>query len=151
GRAGGAPPLRRRPGAPHPASAMIGFRPLAAADFPLMHRWLNEEHVRRWWTPGYRTVADVAAKYGPYAAGQKPTRPYLILHDGQPIGYAQTYLLRDYPDYARCVALDEAAAGVDLFIGEPAFVHRGLGAPILHAFLDHVVFARPDVTACVIG
>ena len=132
--------------------ALIGFRPLALADLPLMHRWLTTPHVARWWyDPEPITLEWVIAKYTPRIAGHVPTHCFVILHDRRPIGFIQTYRLADHPDYDRAVEAGEDAAGVDLFIGEPDAVHRGLGAPVLRRFLAEIVFARWDVASCIIG
>lgn len=133
----------------------IGFRRLRLTDLPLMHRWLNTEHVMQWFGVGAQkgppSLETVTAHYTPSITGQEPTDPYLILYEGTPIGYIQTYAIADYPEYADAVQVEERAAGVDLFIGEPIFVHRGLGVPILRRFLREVVFADPAVEICIIG
>jgi aminoglycoside 6'-N-acetyltransferase len=43
------------------------------------------------------------------------------------------------------------SAGLDLFIGEEAFLHRGLGAQILRTFLRDVIFADDRVGRAIIG
>lgn len=128
----------------------IGFRLLATADLPLMHRWLNVPAVLEWWKEPL-SREEVEEKYGPCIRGEEPTRPYLILYDGRPIGYIQTYRVADHPEYDAAVGLTEPAAGVDLFIGEDAFRHRGLGPAILRRFLLEIVFPTFDVVCCVIG
>lgn len=128
----------------------IQFRRLEEPDLSLMHRWLNTPHVDAW----YGEAGDyesIATKYLPYITGEKPTEPYLILYGDTPIGYIQAYLIDDYPGYARHLALEAAAAGIDLFIGEGAFIHHGLGPLIIRAFLRIVVFERYTVQWCVIG
>ena len=133
----------------------IGFRRLRLTDLPLMHRWLNTEHVLQWYGVGAEkgpsSLETVTAHYTPSITGAEPTDPYAILYEGTPIGYIQSYAIRDHPEYAAAVQVEEHAVGVDLFIGEPAFVHRGLGAPILRRFLREVVFADPAVESCIIG
>jgi aminoglycoside 6'-N-acetyltransferase len=129
----------------------IGFRMLARADFPLMLRWHNTPHVREWWQLDPRTAEEVEAKYGPRVDRPSLTRGYIMLYDSQPVGFIQEYLIRDYPEYASAIQVDDDAAGVDLFIGEEAYVHRGLGPLLLRAFLRDVVFARPETGCCVIG
>lgn len=126
---------------------------MAMDDLPLMHRWLHAAHVREWWSdngdaPAYEAVVE---KYGPSIRGEEPTEAYLICYDGQPIGYIQTYMIRAYPEYAAAIAVDEDAAGVDLFIGEADSLHKGLGSHILRAFLREIVFAAGGATSCVIG
>jgi aminoglycoside phosphotransferase (APT) family kinase protein/RimJ/RimL family protein N-acetyltransferase len=130
----------------------IAFRPLAMADLPLLHHWLNHTpSVREHYAHGQETPYEqVAAKYAPRTRGETPTSPYLILCGETPIGYIQTYLWKDYPDYARFLELQEEAASLDLFIGHPDYLHRGLGHPLLRAFLRDVLFADSRVASCVI-
>jgi RimJ/RimL family protein N-acetyltransferase len=75
----------------------------------------------------------------------------VILLGGAPIGFIQTYLIRDHPEYAQAVQVGEGAAGVDLFIGEESAVHRGLGPQILRRFLHEIVFGGLGASACIIG
>jgi aminoglycoside 6'-N-acetyltransferase len=132
--------------------APIGFRRMTMEDMPLLHRWLAMPHVLEWWWGGVApTYEAVAEKYGPYTDGESLTDSYLILYAGQPIGYIQTYRIRDYQEYAAAVDVDEEAAGVDLLIGEAGYLHRGLGKDILWRFLREVVFAPEDIVSCIIG
>jgi len=130
----------------------IGFRRMTMDDLPLMHRWLQTPHVLEWWwggvAPSYEAVAE---KYGPRIRGEEPTELYLMLSGDRPIGYIQTYMIRDYPEYAALVGTDDGAAGVDLFIGEADYLHKGLGSHILRAFLREIVFGVGDATSCIIG
>ena len=132
--------------------AQIGFRRMVMGDLPLMHRWLQVSQVLEWWwggvAPSYEAVAE---KYGPRVRSEEPTDQYIILHGSRPIGYIQTYMIRDYPEYAAVVGADDGAAGVDLFIGETDYLHKGFGCHILRAFLRDVVFGAGDATSCVIG
>ncbi len=131
----------------------IGFRLLTEDDLPLMHRWLHAPHVHEWWgegqpPPPYETVVE---KYSPRILLAEPTYPYLMLLDDAPIGYIQAYRLSDHPEYAAQVGAAAGAVGIDLFIGEAAHLHRGLGPRLLHAFLREVVFGTLSATVCVIG
>lgn len=49
------------------------------------------------------------------------------------------------------MGLNENAAGLDLFIGDPNFLHKGLGPEIMKRFLSEIVFARAGVESCVVG
>lgn len=131
--------------------ALIRFRPLALADLPLLHRWLNEPAVARWYGTG-PDYATVEKKYAPRIAGETPTAPFLMLYGNQPIGYIQTYRIADYPAYARSIgaADDTGAWGIDMLIGEEARRGRGLGAAALRAFTQEIVFAQLGATACLI-
>lgn len=115
---------------------------MAMADLPLMHRWLNTAHVQQWWDSGAVTMDEVVAKYGPRIRGEQPTDPYLILYEAQSIGYIQTYRIADYHVHAQNIELNEDAAGLDLFIGEVAFVGKGLGSHVVARFVREVIFSR---------
>lgn len=129
----------------------VSFRKVESADTALLHLWHNQPHVKRWYDEDLdlSTVESVAEIYA--SEDQGHTRGYIILCGQQPIGYIQTYLIRDYPDYGRHLDLDEDAAGVDLFIGDADYVHKGLGPRILRRFLADIVFASPGITSCVVG
>jgi aminoglycoside 6'-N-acetyltransferase len=60
------------------------------------------------------------------------------VHGDSTIGYIQ-----EYP-------AGENSAGIDLFVGEVEFHHRGFGAPIIRQFLKDIVFADPSVEGCII-
>jgi RimJ/RimL family protein N-acetyltransferase len=130
---------------------IITFRPLTHADLPLMHRWLNAGEAFTWYGLKPATLEEISAEYAPIIERTDPTYGYVILIDDQPAGYIQWYLIHDHPDYARQVDVPPDAAGVDLFIGEERFLHRGLGPVIIRAFLRDVVFADERAGRCIIG
>ena len=51
------------------------------------------------------------AEHLPAIEGREPTDPYLILLDGQPVAFIQTYLVSAYPDWAQ-VPVDSARGPV---------------------------------------
>ncbi len=147
-----------------PERADIVFRTLTRAEFPALQRWLNTPHVYEWWGrqagrgalggagPDAATKEQVEAKYGPEVDGLGVTHRFIIDFEGAPIGLIQWYRLRDFPDYARAVGEDPAAsAGLDLLIGEPSALGRGLGSGALDKFVTDVVFAESRVTRVVAG
>ena len=74
------------------------------------------------------TAAQIEAKYGPAIDHGGTTHRFIIVHEGAAIGLIQWYHLRDFADYARAIGEDPAATGVgiDLLIGEPDAIGRGL-------------------------
>jgi aminoglycoside 6'-N-acetyltransferase len=130
------------PGLPDPQPD-ITFRPLAAADFGLVERWLRAPHVRAWWGEPLDAAA-IAAKYGPRAQGTDPTRVYIILAAGQPVGLIQRYRHDDYPAWGRAVGVPRAA-GIDYLIGEPDACGRGIGSRAIARFSAFVFAAYPDL------
>lgn len=130
----------------------LSFRRLRTSDLALMHRWLNAAHVIRWWYGEGTSYREIEEKYLPRIEGREAVRPYAILIRGTPIGYIQGYPISDEDDeeYARLVDV-EASAGIDLFIGEEGYLHKGLGRHILERFLTEDIFSDPEVEVCVIG
>jgi len=129
---------------------MIHFRTLDRGDLAMMHRWLNTPHVVEWWPDEALTLDQIIAKYAPRIDGKEDVRCFVIVHGDTPIGYIQEYPVAEDSEYAAHIAAAERAAGIDLFIGEVEFLHRGLGAPIIRQFLKDIVFADPAVESCII-
>jgi aminoglycoside 6'-N-acetyltransferase len=116
----------------------VRFRPLRESDLPLLHEWLQREHVRRWWRDS-RTLDETVAHYLPSIRGEEPTDHYLIVIDGREVGMIETYLVSDHPEWEAIVEVGQGVAGVDLLIGEEDLVGRGLGPAVLRAFArEHV-------------
>ena len=143
---------------------MVTFRALARSDLPMLRRWLNTPHVYEWWGrhagPGAlggagtaaATEAEVEAKYGPGLDHGGTTHRYVIEHAGVPIGLIQWYHLRDFADYARAIGEDAATSvGMDLLIGEPSAIGRGLGSRAIDEFATSIVFREQDVDRIVSG
>jgi RimJ/RimL family protein N-acetyltransferase len=130
------------------------FPALAAGDLPRIRSWLLEPHVRRWWDdpPRGEYPDDELEKYRRRISGaDADTEIFFIRRRGRPIGFIQCYRIDDNDEYGQALALDASAAGIDLFIGEPALIGQSLGPAAIRAFLRDVVFARYDVEECVIG
>jgi len=126
----------------------IGFRPLAPDDLARVDRWLAEPHVARWW-PGGPGAGQ--REFGEVLAGGDPTRVFVIELDGRPAGLIQVYRLVEEPEYERVVGVDEAA-GLDLLIGEPELVGRGLGPVVIDRFVAGVVWpGYSEVRRCMAG
>jgi aminoglycoside 6'-N-acetyltransferase len=103
-------------------------------DLALMTRWRNEPHVRAWWEmdgdPTPYTVADAGREYRPDLEGKEPSTPAIVVADGRPVGFVQWYRWADYAEEAAEMRLpaDDAAFGLDIFIGEPDVVGTGVGS-----------------------
>ena len=60
----------------------------------MLYEWLNRSHIVEWWrrrsTP---TLADVQEQYLPSVLAQESViTPYIVMLNGEPIGYAQSYV-----------------------------------------------------------
>lgn len=132
----------------------MGFDSLKMEHFPLMAIWLNEPHVHKWWGEEKKwCLEDIEHKYATYTeqykvqdGERKSIYPYVITYHGKHIGYIQYYDAHDFPgeDGDRLTELPKPLAAVDLFIGDPGFVRKGLGSMILDRFLTCFVWNRFD-------
>ena len=125
----------------------IEFRPLARDDLEQLHAWLQREHAARWWNEEM-TPARVEETYVPRIEGREPVRMFVIVLGRRDAGFVQTYKVADYPE-SWPFDVGAGAAGMDLAIGEPELIGRGLGPQVIRAFVDEIVFADPIVAACV--
>jgi len=131
----------------------IAFRLLRESDFPLMHRWLNTPHVSQWWSLDgnhHPSIKEVERHYLPRTSGNEPVDCYIFDYDDKPIGMIQSYRLDDFPAEKAVFDLEGNCAGIDLFIGEEEYVHKGLGSEIIRKFVKEIVFVDYDVSSCFI-
>ncbi len=132
-------------------AAEIAFRPLTAADLPLMKRWLEDPDVSPWYEEDSTELDALRTSYLPMITGEEPTRGYIIGIDGRDAGYIQCYVIDDHPDYARQVAVDPGAVGIDLFLGESWARGRGYGSAAIRALLREVVFGEMCAEVAIIA
>nr|HEX4315083.1 GNAT family N-acetyltransferase [Kofleriaceae bacterium] len=137
-------------------TAAFSFRRMTADDLPQLWRWLQEPHVREHYDDGHRTLDAVRDYYGDAIAGREPTLCYVGAVDGADVAYLQTYRVDAYADYASALRaagapIADGDASVDMLIGSPAHVGRGLGAALLAAFIADVVWPVVGAHACWIG
>jgi aminoglycoside 6'-N-acetyltransferase len=124
----------------------IEFRPFSRADLPLLAQWLDTPHVARWWpSRAGNSPARLAEYYGPAIDGEDPSRLFLIGSDGEPVGFGETYLHVDEPDWDRTIALPNVA-GIDYLIGRPELCGHGLGTRIIGAFSTLVFELYPEIS-----
>jgi aminoglycoside 6'-N-acetyltransferase len=112
------------------------------ADYDLIVRWRAQPHVHEWWEPDNPApdLEEVRASYGARARGHDPTTSCIIELDGAPIGYLQFYRWLAWPEEAEALEVDadEDTFGVDLFIGEPDLIGRGIGTRVVSLICEHL-------------
>jgi len=119
--------------------AEIEFRPVEESDFPTLTAWLAEPHVRRFYQKTPVTLEQVALEYGPFVRGEEPTICHLAISGDAPFAYLQCYRNADYPEWVDIIVVNDGIS-VDLFVGEPAYLHRGFGRAALCGYLLEVAF-----------
>jgi aminoglycoside 6'-N-acetyltransferase len=117
-----------------------------ADDYELMVRWRNRPHVRHWWDPDLPplTLASARDEYRPDTRPDSDSTACIVELHGRPIGFMQFYRWASYADEANEVGIpfDDRTWGVDVFIGEPAEVGRGLGTRMVDLLCEHLEAER---------
>ena len=124
----------------------IGFRELNESHFPLLLKWLEAPHVKKWWDSDIKCNFDlVSKKYTSYVNGYrksngvyKPISAYLIYSHSDPIGYIQIYSPYDFPRDNELAELPESLGTIDIFIGEEDYLSKGFGTHAIIEFLSLV-------------
>jgi RimJ/RimL family protein N-acetyltransferase len=104
-------------------------------DYELIVRWRNEPYVREWWDPDDppMTLAAAIEEYQADTREGSPATACIIERGNEPIGFLQFYRWSDEPSDAEVlgISLDQDAWGLDLFVGEPSQVGRGVGPRVI--------------------
>lgn len=108
------------------------FRPVTAADLPLLERWRAMPHVAEWWGPPDAEAAEILAD-GRVAM-------WIVAHGGRPFAYAQDYSPHDWTPH-HFAHLPPGARGIDQYIGEPHMVGRGHGSAFVRLHCDRLFAA----------
>jgi RimJ/RimL family protein N-acetyltransferase len=128
----------------------ITFRPMLRSDLPLFARWVRVPAVAEWWyEEAEMSDEELFQKMDPRVLGEDKVRPFIFSINGEPAGYIQTYRVDDHADAVAMFKVTRAN-GIDLFIGEEKWLHRGFGAQVLRGFIRDHIFSDPTVTACMI-
>lgn len=119
---------------------MIVFKPLNNRDVPALHAWLQLSHIREFWDDGHRTARQVKHHY----LKQDEVIRFIILIGGEPVGYIQRYPIdKNHPFWKYTQSYP--SVGIDLFIGNHAFLGKGWSVKILSSFIDHYCAAVAEI------
>ena len=114
-----------------PTAEAYAFRPVTVADLPMLERWLNMPHVRRWWGEPAEEVAGIAEDFDNPAMAS-----FIVQHAGEPFAYLQSY--RIDPSDLSFGDRPGRTVGIDQFIGPPSMVGIGHGPAMIDAFVEKV-------------
>ena len=121
-------------------SPLCSFRPISARDLPLVRTWLERPHMREWWGEPEAELGHIRDMI----AGRDTTRPFIFSVDGEPMGYIQYWFIGHHQnatwiaDHPWLAELPADAVGVDLSIGDPGKLARGVGSGALRAFAERL-------------
>jgi len=131
----------------------IGFAPVEPAHYALLGAWLAAPHMREWWGDPDEELGFIRDM----VEGRDTTRPFLIMLDGEPVGYIQYWFVGHHQneewikDHPWLAALPSETVGIDLSIGDAARLSQGIGSAALHEFVTklrveghHTIIIDPD-------
>lgn len=119
-----------------------------AADYALFVRWRNEPHVAEWWTtdddPTPTTPERVVEQYGPRTEDASWVTSCIISLGDRPVGYVQFYPWNAEVATAAEMGVPaiEGSFGLDIFIGEPDVIDRGVGSRVVALLARHLFEVR---------
>ena len=124
------------------AFTAIGFRPVAAADYPLLSDWLERPHFREWWGEPETELGYIRDM----VEGRDDTcEPFIFSLDGEPAGYIQFWYVAPHqtPEWAAespwLMQLSPDAVGVDLSVADGARLGQGIGSAVLRRFCQRLI------------
>ncbi|MGE0612288.1 MAG: GNAT family N-acetyltransferase [Hyphomicrobiales bacterium] len=119
----------------------FAYAHVAPEHYGMLGAWLTRPHMREWWGEpevelGY--IRDMVE-------GRDTTRPFIFSVDDRPAGYIQYWFVGDHQnqtwiaDNPWLAELPSETIGVDLSIGEPDLLSRGIGSAVLSDFTRRLV------------
>ena len=122
---------------------ILEFEPLTKSHFPLLLKWLEAPHVKKWWDQDVTYTLDlVHEKYRSYVKGykladgiQKAIQCFIIHNNQTPVGYVQLYNAYDFLRSHPLTDLPENLCAFDIFIGEAECLKKGIGSRAIDQFL----------------
>jgi RimJ/RimL family protein N-acetyltransferase len=118
----------------------ISFIPVEAAHYPLLRKWLGEPHMQEWWGEPDEELGFIRDM----VEGRDTTRPFLIVLDGTPVGYAQYWFIGHHQnaewvaDHPWLAELPPDTVGVDLSIGDATQLSQGIGSAALKSVVTEL-------------
>lgn len=114
-----------------------------ALDAPRLQEWLGQPHVGPWWGDPRLAIED--------SLRRPPDTCAVVLADAAPVGYLCWQQLRQEELAAAGLAdLSEGLVDIDILIGEPTAIGKGVGPRALGLVLDRLR-ADPSVAVGGIG
>jgi aminoglycoside 6'-N-acetyltransferase len=109
------------------------FRPMTAADLPLVKRWLAEPHVVQWWGDTHEQFELVSGDLEVEAMDQ-----FIVATNDRSFGYIQCYDPEVWPDNG-LGPHPRRTRGIDQFIGELDMMDRVHGSAFIRTFIDRLL------------
>ena len=123
----------------------FSFRPLTDDDLDMMHAWLNDPDVVRWWEGDDVSMPGVIATYSPTRRTPDSTEHWIAELDSQPVGWICSWPVTDGLEESEAwfpLGVEQTAAGIDYLVGGPDQRGHGIGSAMIRSFTYSVVFGQ---------
>lgn len=127
------------------ATINFTFKPAVETQRALIHEWLKQDYIHEWiHGQGLQNTLLGLEKYFQYlAAGHIPdhntqmTQHWIGYANGKPFVYLLTtnILKNTINEYAKYSTLNGLAMTLDIFIGDPEYLGKGLASMVIKEFL----------------
>ena len=118
----------------------ITFRPLenSSHDFKLLHKWCKQEFVYTWFEQRILSYDEIVTKYTNKLNSNKQEL-LIIKCDDKDIGFTQIYKY-NHDVFIKNINNYNNIYEFDLFIGEEAYLSKGIGTIIVKLINDMIYF-----------
>jgi len=120
----------------------ISFAAVKDQDLALLYAWFQKPHIADLWKEPH----DWGLFHNKFSHQLTRTDcfSFLVLDGDTPFGYIQYHQVNDedrllFPD----ITIPSSSIGIDLFIGEPDYLNKGLGTKFIKEFLTFVQKKEP--------
>ena len=132
----------------------LTWRPLTAADLPLLARWLAQPAVARWWAHDASPEA-VERDFGPSVRGEEAGEDLVVLLGGRPVGLLQRARIADYAEdleeLSALVDVPPGAVELDYLLADEAPRGRGVGTRLIAAAVASTWTDHPTAPAVLVA
>ena len=105
------------------------------AEYERIVQWQNQPHVREWWNPDDPPLSpdETQRQYEALTRADSTTIACVFEFEGRAAGYIQFYPWGPYQEEADEMGFPavEDAWGLDVFVGEPDLIDRGVGSALV--------------------
>jgi aminoglycoside 6'-N-acetyltransferase len=112
-------------------ASQYAFRPMTAADLPLIRRWLAQPHVAEWWHDP-ETFEFVSGDLDHPDVAQ-----FIVTLDDRPLGYLQCYQIGEW--HSGFGPQPAGTRGIDQFIGDADKLALGHGSAFIRTFIERLI------------
>jgi aminoglycoside 6'-N-acetyltransferase len=106
----------------------VTFIPLADEHRSMLLQWLSSHHAQEWWGEPHEELRLI------YAIEDAEHEPYIAHVDGKPIAYIQAWWPTLHGDIPWQKDMPMTTRGIDITIGAPENLSKGLGSLIIKHF-----------------